>query len=678
MIIDELITLLKFDAKNLEKAEAYKELIENIGKVAKTTAAVITGAVGSVGYFAKRVAESTAENYEWAKSAGVSSQTYQKFDHVAKVFGKDLEDVKEDLSMWTRAAEASGKSIEEIFLQEAKSVEGLSEAQSHALLSQKGYSETAIKMIQSGQNELANLLSQANVLPEQNLKASVEFSRTWRNVISQIGASLSAGVASALPAIRGLLQTVTNFVMKNKDLISTNVGAFFRSVAIAVKILFYALSPVIYSIVGLLRLLDVLSFGLAKYIVLVPVLTAIIIALAVSLGVKTYLAIKALIIETISYIGKMTLLMAQMKMKLVIEKVDLIMKSKQMVANRILEAQTVKQQSTLIGLIIWKLKKIFVEIKDRIVTLSTAAAHWVAAGAIKFYQLVIASTIAWIWKGILASWKWISTIAVQTAGIVGLTFAIIGEKIAIIAAMVVTGAITAATWLWTAAQWALNAAMYANPIGLIVLAVVAVIAAIVGLVYLIVKYWDKIAASTVFVWGILKTLFGWWWNAVKSIFSMITGIFSDVGEMIYDVFGGAFDWILDKISGIATSIWENITGVVSKVFEWLKNIPGVKWLMDIFKSGAEKISKAKKEKETPENINGRTSNSVNTSESIMNYGPSNKISRNVANTDNSKRSIVINNNNTVNTTASTGPAIANYLKNTNAFQGAGFGMAGTV
>lgn len=676
MIIDELITLLKFDAKNLEKAEAYKKLVENIGTVAKTTAAVITGAVASVGYFAKSVAESTAENYEWAKSAGVSYDTYQKFDHVAKVLGKSLDDVKEDMNMWTRAAAASGQTIEEIFLKEAKAVEGLSAEQSKALLSQKGYSETAIKMIQAGEGELARLLSQANVLPEQNLKASVEFSRTWRNVISQIGGALSAGVASALPSVRGILQAVTNFVMKNKDLISTNVGAFFRSVAIAVKILFYAISPVVYIIVNLLRVLDFLSFGLAKYLVLVPLLTATITALAISLGVKTYLAMKSLIAEVGSYIVKTGILIAQMKTRLVIERVDLIMKGKQMVANRVLEAQTVKQQSTLIGMIIWKIKKIALEIKDRIVTLSNAAAHWVAGGAVKFYQLAIASSVAWAWKAILATGRWIATIAAQTIGVVGLTIAIVAEKVAIVAAMVVTGAITAATWLWTAAQWALNAAMYANPVGLIVLAVVAVIAAIVGLVYLIVKYWDKIASSVVFVWDILKKMFGWWWTAVKKIFSIFTGVFQDVSEMAQNIFGGTFDWIMNGISNIASGIWNNITGVVSKVFAWLKNIPGIKWVIDLFKTNAEKsnLKNNKKAGEGKEQVSGLQ----NTSETIMNYGPSNKATKNVSNSDNSSRSVVINNNNVINTSASNGPAIANYLKNANVFQSAGFGMAGTV
>lgn len=286
MIVDELITLLKFDVGGMAKAEAFDKILSNIEGRSKEIVLGLTGVITSVGYFADRVSKSVAQNYEWAKSNGVVADSYQRLEHAATIVGGSLDDMKSDLEDWVRSAKASGQTLEEVFLRETDNIKGMTAEQSRALLKARGYSDTSIKLIQQGEGKLKEFLAEAQVIPEGNLKAAEDYAKTWREVSSQVSQLMTSAVASALPALRDVLEIIRTFVQKNKELVKSTVTTFFKSVAIAVKILFLALSPLVRGIVFLLKLFDLATFGIGKYVVIIGTLTAAFIALGIAATIK--------------------------------------------------------------------------------------------------------------------------------------------------------------------------------------------------------------------------------------------------------------------------------------------------------------------------------------------------------------------------------------------------------
>ena len=109
MIVDELITLLKFDVDGMSDAKAFDTVLSNIEEQSKKIVLGLTAAIAAVGFFADRVSKAVSENYEWAKSNGVAADSYQRFEHAAAIVGGSLDDMKGDLESWVRSAKATAQ-----------------------------------------------------------------------------------------------------------------------------------------------------------------------------------------------------------------------------------------------------------------------------------------------------------------------------------------------------------------------------------------------------------------------------------------------------------------------------------------------------------------------------------------------------------------------------------------
>lgn len=261
MIVDELVTLLKFDIKGGEKAEKFKESLEAMTDGAKKVVLGIGGMITAVAAFADKVSRELTENYRWAKSLGVAADSYQRFDYAAKLIGGSLDSIKGDLESWVRSAQASGQTLEQVFLKEAASVEGMTAAQSHAFLSARGYSEDAIRLLQQGQTELSRTLAQAEVIPEEQLQAAEDYVKTWELFSSEIKQVMYGAVAQALPALKEILQNIKEFLFQNKDSVRHFIIAFFTASANMAKMLYRSLRPFLEILANAVKWLNKLTSG---------------------------------------------------------------------------------------------------------------------------------------------------------------------------------------------------------------------------------------------------------------------------------------------------------------------------------------------------------------------------------------------------------------------------------
>lgn len=261
MIVDELVTLLKFDVKGEGKAEKFKESLNVIEDTCKKAALGLGGMITSVALFADRVSKHVASNYEWAKSVGVAVDSYQKFEYAAQMVGGSLDDIKSDLEEWVRSAEASGMSLEEIYLREAKSIEGMTAAQSKALLSARGYSDISIRMLQKGESGLKEFLDRADVIPEEHLKAAQDYVDTWRQITTEFSTIGNVAVSKALPKLKEILGYIRQFLFENRDSIKRFITTFFLAAGNIVRMIYNSLKPFLVILGNIIKYVSKLTDG---------------------------------------------------------------------------------------------------------------------------------------------------------------------------------------------------------------------------------------------------------------------------------------------------------------------------------------------------------------------------------------------------------------------------------
>ena len=566
MIVDELITLLKFDTAGLDKAGAFDKALSSIENHAKGIVVALTGAIATVGFFADRVSKSTSENYEWAKSVGVALDSYQRFEQVSEIVGGSFDEVKGDLEGWVRSANASGQTLEQVFLKEAKSIEGMTNAQSAQLLKARGYSETSIKMIQRGEDELKKLLSKSNTISKENLKSAAEYAETWRTVSTQISSVMKAAVAEALPALQSVLLTIRDFVDRNKELVKTTIATFFKSVAISLKILFSVLSPVLYLVEALVKLFDFATFGLGKYIISIQLLTAAFTMLAIAMTVK---AVKGAFLMANSLMNLLPTLTGAIAYTNLLAKAVLAGNLKQVLMNTTLVKSIflwlTEFKARVLNLAI-QTKSLLLTVKEIVLlSLKNLTLKKVVATLALYSLAMIKGTVSAAKFGVVLAGSLISTLSAAIPVLI--SFA------ATFFAAIIPALISATT-----AVWAFTVAILANPIGLIVTGVVAAIAAIVGLIVIIVKNWDKIAAAAMWVWDILKKLFNWWWQATFKNWKIIWDFLKNIGGKIWNVLKFVNEKIKNIVKNIGKQIWSVLTGVFKGIVNFF--ISRLQWFIN--------------------------------------------------------------------------------------------------
>ena len=244
MIVDELVSIVKFDIDT--------KPLNQINKSINT----IKSSMGSLGGFVSNslrltmglfdnVTKNASANYEWAKSVGVSTDSMQRFQNAISSVGGNLDAIKGDLERWARTAQTTGKSIEDIFLEESAAIEGYDASISRGLLQKRQYSEETIRLLQKGSQNLQDLFSNASITPEDQLKEAYEYSLQYREAIIQLRKTFEQAVTAALPKIIELINRFNEFFRENREEILAKMVYYFETFVETVRILANILSEIV-------------------------------------------------------------------------------------------------------------------------------------------------------------------------------------------------------------------------------------------------------------------------------------------------------------------------------------------------------------------------------------------------------------------------------------------------
>lgn len=684
MIVDELVTLLEFDVKGKDKAVSFGTIVQKIEESAKKLVLSLTAAVTSVAYFADRVSKEITDNYEWAKSVGVAADSYQRFEHAAEIVGGSLSDIKGDLENWVRTAKASGMTLEEVYAREAKAIEGMSSEQAHALLSARGYSDTSIRMLQKGENELKQYFAQAEVIPEKHLKAAQDYAVTWRQVSSEVSKAMNAAVASALPYLQSLLEGVRKFINVNKELFKSSVAVFFKSLTIVLIAFLTPLRYIIQAVFFLIRAFDKATFGIGKYIVVIGALTAAFTALSIAIAFKTVRSVATLMglvpqllagsIQYFHLINRLVVKLATTNLQEAILNSELAANVKMWWANTVaiwahtkataantiqvirsafvakahlftVKGMTIAVQNLVKNIIIGTAKlipklifqsgKLLIQLIRITVILATKLLIFIP----KLIFAIGTGLVRGIWQATKAGAAW----AISMVGKIVPALVTMGTTI--------WGAVIPAIGAAATAMWGFTTALLANPITWIVIGVVAAVTELVAEVYLVWKYWDKIVDWLNRAWNTCKGFFNTLYDGCKTIYNWIVdGILK------------AIDAAWDAGISVAKSIKNFIFGAINDIIDLINLIPGV----DIEKVGEVDLTDRDK---MMQSIRGQFAPAGTVP--VQYTGVAQVPSNNYQNS----RSYVDQRNITINTNATSGPAIASYMKSNDLVRG-GYGASG--
>lgn len=712
MIVDELITLLEFDVKGKDKAISFDNILNKIEESAKAIVLSLTAAATSVGYFADRVSKELSQNYEWAKSVGVAADSYQKFEYAAEIVGGSLDDIKGNLEKWVRVAKSSGMTLEQIFIDEAKRIKGMSIEEARLMLSAKDYSDTSIRLITQGENKLREYFAQAEVIPEKHLEAAREYAITWRKVTFEINKAMSAAVAAALPYIQDVLKAVGNFISANKEIFKSSITVFFKSLAITLSMVMKPLKVIINTFMWLLRIFDKATLGVGKYILVIGALVTAFEALAVAITMKVVRSIAGLMgklpgllassIEYFHLINRLIIKLATAGVQQTILNTELFAAVKAWWMNVVaVWAQTKATAANTIQVI-----KNVIATKAQLFTtkgLTLAVQNLtknLIIGTVKVFPKLIAQT----WTIFLHLVKITTLMATRlliliprliTAISIGLVkgigqaiLALKAFRLSMISTMinqVVAAAIALKTSLIPALAAAkiaaikFSVALSANPIGLIA----AAIALIVLNIYIWIKYWREILAIYKKIWQFMTYIS----NLFNPILIIIRGIRVQLQWYI-----NTFNFFI-RVSAIIRKYWNDLPGLIevikNKIKDFFERIFGEKsigeWILNGLKFALRKakdlllsivfnpyIEEINKLIGVLNKIPGVNIEKIEQFGQPASYNgaavvPNNNYQNNRSYNDN--RNIVINTN------ATSGPAIASYMK-VNDFTRGGYAMSG--
>lgn len=259
MVIDELVTLLglKLDPKALKEAGLLRAALGGIVTGAVAAGAALAAAAAAVQTYAMGQAESIAEGKRFADMLDVNYERLQALEYAAGSLGGSTQELRSDLEKLTKsmsspipgeynqtlymlgisARDATGKlkSADEVLLNIADKLGGMSKQRQLQFADRLGLSQTSLRLIQQGRAGISQLTAEAQslgiVLDKETGEKALKFQTTLtklRGTFEGIGKAVTAGL---LPALESSVKWLSEFVARNRELIATGIQQVVAGVA---------------------------------------------------------------------------------------------------------------------------------------------------------------------------------------------------------------------------------------------------------------------------------------------------------------------------------------------------------------------------------------------------------------------------------------------------------------
>ena len=258
-VIDELVTLLglKLDPKAVREAGLLKSALGGIVTGAVAAGAALAAAAAAVQTYAMGQAESIAEGKRFADMLDLSFEKLQALEYAATALGGSSQELRSDLEKLTKsmsspipgeynqtlyllgisARDASGKlkGADEVLLNIADKLSGMSKQRQLQFAERLGLSQTSLRLIQQGRGGIQQLTAEAQslgiVLDKQTGEQALKFQTTLaklRGTVGGIGKAITAGL---LPALEEGVKWLAEWIAANRQIIASGIQQIVEGVA---------------------------------------------------------------------------------------------------------------------------------------------------------------------------------------------------------------------------------------------------------------------------------------------------------------------------------------------------------------------------------------------------------------------------------------------------------------
>lgn len=257
-VIDELVTILGLDIASgvAAKVQKFNAGLDGVTRFAGWAGAALTAAAGSIAYFVERASQAAAEIDKFRQLTGISTTVLQGFQFAVEQVGGSADVLTGDLMSLTkgmsspipgefnhalfmlginlRKAGGEAKTADEVLLDIADRLKGMSTIQQIQWASRIGLSNDTILLLQEGRGEIERLIQQAKDIPTivgpQQLKDAREFViqlQMVRRIFTYLGQEVSS---AAGPAMRAIVGNFSDWLKLNNEFIQSGLRNFIDGV----------------------------------------------------------------------------------------------------------------------------------------------------------------------------------------------------------------------------------------------------------------------------------------------------------------------------------------------------------------------------------------------------------------------------------------------------------------
>lgn len=265
-IIDELITLLGFDA-DTTGGEKFEKSLAKVKGAAIAVGSAILGAEAAVLAYTASVAASTDELGKFGASFGEDIERLQEWEFATERAGGKAGDLRADIASLTKTLaspipgefnqslaalgitvfDSTGKlkSGGDVLDELIDKFEGLDAGQRQILATNVGLSESTLRFIAQGRDEITRLSKLARdlggVIPEEATKTAAEYADRMTDVKLLIGGVGRSIAVSLLPGMTRALWSFEQWGIANKELIAQGLATVVEGIGRGFGIVFDAI-----------------------------------------------------------------------------------------------------------------------------------------------------------------------------------------------------------------------------------------------------------------------------------------------------------------------------------------------------------------------------------------------------------------------------------------------------
>jgi hypothetical protein len=280
-IIDELITVLGFDTDD-SGAKQFQTAMGGVKKTVTIITSAILAAEAAVVSYSNKVAAGVDELGKFSASFGVSSQRIQQFEFATERAGGSAEDLRSDIASMTKALaspipgefnqglfmlginvkDATGnlKSADQVLLDLSERFAGLDAKQRQILATQVGLSESTLRFISQGREEIERLSEKAidlgGIIPGEATEIAAEYADRLTDVKFALGGISKTIAIAILPGMSNALSKFEEWIIANREFVTQNVQATVEGIGRGFSFVFSAIESGIDLVKSALPALD--------------------------------------------------------------------------------------------------------------------------------------------------------------------------------------------------------------------------------------------------------------------------------------------------------------------------------------------------------------------------------------------------------------------------------------